>query len=145
MPENAAFLLKAVQFAALKHRDQRRKGKDASPYINHPIAVAHLLAQVGGVRDIVTLVGAVLHDTIEDTETTPDEIEAEFGPEVRELVAEVTDDKRLPKEVRKQLQIDHAPHRSDRAKAIKLGDKICNVLDITSTPPDDWSIERRAQ
>ena len=145
MPEHATLLLKAVQFAALKHRDQRRKGKIASPYINHPIAVAHLLAQVGGVRDIVTLVGAVLHDTIEDTETTPDEIEAEFGPDVRELVAEVTDDKSLPKDVRKQLQIDHAPHRSDRAKAIKLGDKICNVLDITSSPPDGWLIERRAQ
>lgn len=144
-PEGAVLLLKAVQFAAHKHRDQRRNNKEASPYINHPIDVANLLAGVGGISDLVTLIGAVLHDTIEDTETTPEELEAEFGPEVRELVAEVTDDKSLPKEVRKQLQIDHAPHRSERAKAIKLGDKICNLLDVTSSPPHTWSLERRTK
>jgi guanosine-3',5'-bis(diphosphate) 3'-pyrophosphohydrolase len=142
---DAAALLNAIQFAAHKHRDQRRKDTEASPYINHPIAVANTLAGVGGVSDIVTLVAAVLHDTIEDTETTPEELEAAFGLEVRELVAEVTDDKNLPKEVRKQLQIDHAPHVSARAKAIKLGDKICNVRDVTSSPPSDWSLGRRQE
>jgi guanosine-3',5'-bis(diphosphate) 3'-pyrophosphohydrolase len=139
----AAALLDAIQFAAHKHRNQRRKDTEASPYINHPIAVAQILAGVGGVTDIVTLVAAVLHDTIEDTETTPEELEAAFGLEVRELVAEVTDDKNLPKEVRKQLQIDHAPHVSARAKAIKLGDKICNVRDVTNSPPSNWPQERR--
>src|SRR5688572_10082407 len=109
---DAAALLEAIQFAAHKHRDQRRKDTEASPYINHPIAVANMLAGVGGVTDIVTLVAAVLHDTIEDTDTTPEELEAAFGSEVRELVAEVTDDKNLPKEIRKQLQVDHAPHVS---------------------------------
>jgi (p)ppGpp synthase/HD superfamily hydrolase len=140
---DAAALLNAIQFAAHRHRDQRRKDTGASPYINHPIAVAHTLAGVGGVTDIVTLVGAVLHDTIEDTETTPEELEAAFGIKVRNLVAEVTDDKCLPKEMRKQLQIDHAPHVSARAKAIKLGDKICNVRDVTSSPPSDWPLGRR--
>ena len=145
MPGDVATLLKAVQFAAHKHRDQRRKDKEASPYINHPIAVANVLAEVGGITDVTTLVGAVLHDTIEDTETTPQELETEFGREVRELVAEVTDDKNLPPDVRKQLQIDHAPHVTERAKAIKLGDKICNVRDVIGSPPTTWSLQRRKE
>src|SRR5215813_15448730 len=104
-----ATILKALLFAASKHRDQRRKDAEASPYINHPIEVAELLARVGGVTDIVVLQGAILHDTIEDTETTPGELEAAFGPEVRRVVEEVTDDKRLSKAERKRSQIERAP------------------------------------
>src|SRR3982074_2455712 len=92
-----AAILKALHFAADKHRDQRRKDIEASPYINHPIEVAELVARVGGINDPVTLQGAILHDTIEDTKTTPEELEAAFGPEVRRLVEEVTDDTSLPK------------------------------------------------
>src|SRR5688572_8710850 len=95
-------LLKALHFAADKHRDQRRKDEDASPYINHPIEVAELIARVGGVNDLVTLQGAILHDTIEDTNTTPEELEAAFGSEVRRVVEEVTDDKSLLKTDRKR-------------------------------------------
>ena len=91
---NTMTILKALHFAANKHRDQRRKDVEASPYINHPIEVAELLARVGGVTDPVTLQGAILHDTIEDTKTTPEELEAAFGQEVRRVVEEVTDDKR---------------------------------------------------
>jgi guanosine-3',5'-bis(diphosphate) 3'-pyrophosphohydrolase len=120
-----AQLLEALQFAAHKHRAQRRKDADASPYINHPLEVATILATTGAINDLATLLAAVLHDTIEDTETTPEELEKRFGPEVRSLVLEVTDDKRLPKEER------------------KLGDKIANVHDVTATPPADWSRERR--
>ena len=141
---NTTILLKAVQFAAFKHQKQRRKDADASPYINHPIGVAHLLAEVGGITDIDTLVAAVLHDTIEDTETSADELEAQFGRTVREVVEEVTDDKNKLKDVRKQLQIEHAPTLSDRAKAIKLGDKIANVRDVTESPPANWDRARRA-
>jgi guanosine-3',5'-bis(diphosphate) 3'-pyrophosphohydrolase len=137
-----ARLLSALSFAAGKHRDQRRKDHQASPYINHPIAITEVLAR-HGVRDVVTLMAAVLHDTIEDTETTPDELEQNFGPEVRAVVEEVTDDKSLPKDVRKQLQIDHAPALSDRAKLVKLADKICNVTDVTHRPPHDWDFQRR--
>src|SRR2546421_12870939 len=93
-----AALLKALHFAADKHRDQRRKDVEASPYINHPIEVAELLARVGGISDLVTLQSAILHDTIEETNTKPEELETVFGPEVRRVVEEVTDDKRLPKE-----------------------------------------------
>ena len=136
-------LLKAVQFAAGKHQNQRRKDVDASPYINHPIGVAHLLAGIGGITDLNTLVAAILHDTIEDTETTPGELEEEFGRAVREVVEEVTDNKSLDKPVRKQRQIEHAPYLSQSAKAIKLADKISNVRDVTEHPPAEWDLARR--
>jgi guanosine-3',5'-bis(diphosphate) 3'-pyrophosphohydrolase len=138
-------LLEALQFAAHKHRAQRRKDVDASPYINHPLQVAAILATTGGVTDLPTLLAAVLHDTIEDTGTTPEELEEHFGPEMRSLVLEVTDDKRLPKEERKRLQIEHGSRLSPKAKLIKLGDKIANVHDVTTTPPADWSPERRRE
>ena len=138
-------LLKALHFAADKHRDQRRKDEDASPYINHPIEVAELIARVGGVSDLVTLQGAILHDTIEDTNTTPEELEAAFGPEVRRVVEEVTDDKLLPKADRKRLQIEHAPELSERAKHIKLADKIANVRSVTFAPPAKWPLARRLE
>lgn len=140
-----ASLLSAIGFAAKKHRDHRRKYSDASPYINHPIAVAEVLARVGGVTDLVVLQAAVLHDTIEDTATTEAELAEYFGVAVAQLVVEVTDDKKLPKADRKRLQVEHAPQLSPGAKLIKLGDKICNVLDVTHAPPDQWSAERRLE
>lgn len=142
---DAARLLQALHFSADKHRRQRRKDRDASPYINHPIEVATVLATVGGVADLTTLIAAVLHDTIEDTATTGAELERKFGREVRLLVEELTDNKRLPKAERKRLQIEHARTASHRAKLIKLGDKICNVRDVTHSPPDGWSLERRRE
>ena len=144
-PNTLAAILRALHFAADKHRDQRRKDVEASPYINHPIEVAELLARVGGVSDLVTLQGAILHDTIEDTKTTPEELEEAFGPEVRRVVEEVTDDKRLPKPERNRLQIEHAPHLSGRAKQIKLADKVSNVRAVTRTPPADWPLTRRRE
>jgi (p)ppGpp synthase/HD superfamily hydrolase len=140
-----ALLLKALHFAADKHRDQRRKDVGASPYVNHLIEVAELLSRVGGITDLVTLQGAILHDTIEDTNTTPAELESVFGPEVRRVVEEVTDDTRLPKAERKRLQIEHAPHLSERARHVKLADKISNVRSVTHTPPAKWPLERRQE
>jgi guanosine-3',5'-bis(diphosphate) 3'-pyrophosphohydrolase len=138
-------LLAAIHFSAARHRDQRRKGADASPYINHPIEVAALLANVAGVQDHEILTAAVLHDTVEDTRTTPAEIEAAFGPVVRSLVEEVTDDKSLPKTERKRLQVEHAPLLSAAAKLIKIADKISNVQDVTENPPTGWPLERRRE
>ncbi len=142
---DTARLLQALQFSAEKHRHQRRKDHEASPYINHPIDVATVLATVGAVADLTTLVAAILHDTIEDTATTPAELDRLFGPEVRRLVEEMTDDKGLAKAERKRLQIEHARAASHRAKLIKLGDKICNVRDVTHAPPAGWSPERRRE
>jgi guanosine-3',5'-bis(diphosphate) 3'-pyrophosphohydrolase len=139
----AAQLLTALQFAARKHRAQRRKDVGGSPYINHPIEVATILATRGGVTDLATLMAAILHDTIEDTDTTPEELGAVFGTEVRDLVLELTDDKRLPKADRKRLQIEHASRSSSKAKLVKLGDKIANVRDVAATPPAGWTLDRR--
>jgi guanosine-3',5'-bis(diphosphate) 3'-pyrophosphohydrolase len=145
MDNSAGILLKAMRFSAIKHRDNRRKDILQSPYINHPIQVAETLWEIGGVRDDATLVAAILHDTIEDTQTSPDEIRANFGEEIAALVLEVTDDKNLPKTERKRLQIEHAPHKSVPAKLIKLADKICNLGDILHSPPPDWSLARRQE
>lgn len=135
--------IRAVAFAAEKHRNQRRKDADASPYINHPIALANVLANEGGVVDATILCAAVLHDTIEDTKTTADELKQLFGDKVAAIVLEVTDDKSLAKEVRKEEQVRHAPHISTEAKLAKLADKICNLRDILASPPADWSAERK--
>jgi guanosine-3',5'-bis(diphosphate) 3'-pyrophosphohydrolase len=137
-----AGLLAALHFAADKHRDQRRKGEDASPYINHPIVVAETLARYG-VTDPVTLKAAILHDTIEDTETTPEELERLFGREVREVVMEVTDDQALPKRERKDVQVRQAPGLSRRAKLVRIADKISNVHDVLHAPPANWPLEWR--
>ncbi len=137
-----ARLLGALHFAADKHRDQRRKGEDASPYINHSIVVAEILARFG-VADPVTLQAAILHDTIEDTETTADELQRHFGPEVRDVVLEVTDDKSLPKSERKELQVRQASALSYRAKLVRIADKICNVHDVLHRPPADWPVPWR--
>jgi guanosine-3',5'-bis(diphosphate) 3'-pyrophosphohydrolase len=145
MDDSAGILLKAMHFSALKHRDQRRKNILQSPYINHPIQVAETLWEIGGVRDADTLVAAILHDTIEDTSTSPDEIRVNFGEVIMSLVLEVTDDKNLPKQHRRRLQIERAPHSSLAAKLIKLADKICNLGDVLHAPPPDWSLERRRE
>lgn len=136
-------LLAAIAFAAYKHRDQRRKDESASPYINHPIALANFLANEGGIDDERVLVAAILHDTIEDTETSEQELVREFGQEIASIVLEVTDDKSLPKDERKRLQIEHAASLSRRAKLVKLADKVCNLRDISEMPPADWTLERR--
>lgn len=138
-------IVAAIAFAARKHRDQRRKDAAASPYINHPIALANVLANEGGIDDERVLVAAILHDTIEDTETTQQELLREFGQEIASIVMEVTDDKALPKAERKQLQIEHAASISRRAKLVKLADKICNLRDVAGSPPADWPVERRQE
>jgi GTP diphosphokinase / guanosine-3',5'-bis(diphosphate) 3'-diphosphatase len=135
----------ALAFAADRHRNQRRKDAQASPYINHPIALANVLANEGNVTDERVLLAAILHDTLEDTDTLHDELMQTFGHEVAKIVAEVTDDKTLSKEERKRLQIEHARHLSAQAKLVKLADKICNLRDIVAMPPVDWSADRKRQ
>lgn len=138
-------LIQAINFAAKKHRKQKRKGADGEPYINHPLEVLNLLTDVGKVEDFDVLIAAVLHDTIEDTDATEEEIKKLFGAHVCKMVLELTDDQSLPKAERKQLQIEHAPHISDGAKQIKLADKISNIRDIQENPPDGWSEHRRSE
>jgi guanosine-3',5'-bis(diphosphate) 3'-pyrophosphohydrolase len=139
-----ARLLAAAEFAAFKHREQRRKGVRGSPYINHPLAVASVLATEAGIEDVDVLAAAILHDTIEDTDTTAAELEREFGHEVAAIVVEVTDEKIQSKALRKRLQIAHAPHLSPQAKLVKLADKIVNLRDIIARPPN-WDLKRKQE
>ena len=139
---DAAVLLRALRFAAEHHRDQRRKGEDRQPYINHPIAVAHLLSQVGGETDVLLLCGALLHDTIEDTDATEGDIRSQFGDDIADLVLEVSDDKTLLKQERKDQQVVHALSLSNRARLLKTCDKINNLQDLVANPPEGWAKER---
>ena len=140
-----ALLLKALAFAAHKHRDQRRKDAGASPYINHPIALADVLVNEGGVTEVEVLCAALLHDTVEDTATTHEELVDAFGSRIARIVAEVTDDKNLPKAERKRLQVERAASISHEAKLVKLADKICNLRDVAVRPPAQWDLERRRE
>lgn len=137
-------LIKALTFAANKHRNQRRKNVDASPYINHPISLVNILCNEAHITDINLICSALLHDTVEDTETTAEELELEFGAVISSVVMEVTDDKTIAaRQTRKQLQIEHASHISDHAKLLKLADKISNLRDLSVDPPATWSLQRQ--
>ena len=142
---NTSVLIRALEFAARKHRMQRRKDEDASPYINHPIALMSVLCAEAQVCDPVVLSAAALHDTIEDTETTGEELEEQFGSAIAGIVSEMTDEKSLPKADRKRLQIEHAPHMSRAGALVKLADKISNLRDVAANPPAGWSLERQRE
>ena len=145
MNADLILILDAASFAADKHRLQRRKDTDALPYINHPLSLATILAKEGGVEDAKVIAAALLHDTVEDTDTTIEEIEARYGNRVAGIVAEVTDNKSLDKAERKRLQIVKSASKSSGAKLVKLADKISNLRDLTSAPPADWSDERKSE
>lgn len=143
MPTHMELVLQAAAFAAEKHRTQRRKDVE-TPYINHPIQLAYILVQAN-IEDPVVLAAALLHDTVEDTKTTLDEIEIVFGYEIARIVAECSDDKAKTKLERKQAQIDHAAKLSLKARLVKIADKIANVSDIEGAPPAGWSLERKRE
>jgi (p)ppGpp synthase/HD superfamily hydrolase len=146
-PETAAVqrILAAARFAAVRHAGQKRKGVNGEPYVNHLIEVAELIAGCSETLDADLVIAGLLHDTVEDVGVTLAELEENFGADVASLVAEVTDDKSLPKETRKALQIKNAPKKSRRAQVIKLADKISNLRSLLASPPADWSDERRQQ
>ena len=145
MKSDLRLLLKALEFAAHKHRDQKRKDAEASPYINHPIALANVLVNEGGIEDVEVLCAALLHDTVEDTDTSHEELVAAFGARIARIVAEVTDDQGLPKVERKRLQVEHAAGLSREAKLVKLADKICNLRDVVERPPEKWDLGRKRE
>lgn len=136
-------LIEAIRFSAIKHSKQRRKDADVTPYINHPIEVMHILSAEGGEQDVEILMAAVLHDTVEDTATSPLELVTHFGRTVAGYVAELTDNTRLPGDQRKQLQIVNASRVSFGAGRIKQADKIANMRDIIHNPPVGWSWTRQ--
>ncbi len=136
-------VLRAAVYAAAQHGLQTRKDKSEAPYINHPIGVAELLCRVAGVADPAVLQAALLHDTVEDTITTPEQLETLFGSRVRVIVMEVTDDESLPKPQRKQLQVINAPRLSHEARLIRIADKIYNCSEMRPDSPVNWNRERK--
>ncbi len=143
--DDLGLILRALAYAADKHRNQRRKDIGSLPYINHPIALVTLLCNEGGISDPQVLCAAILHDTLEDTDATFAELRERFGTRVAEVVAEVTDDKRLPKAERKHLQIEHAVQLSQDARLVKLADKTCNLRDVIAAPPSGWGLARKQE
>src|SRR5260370_23030838 len=143
--ETVRRILEAARFASEKHARQKRKGNAAEPYINHLIEVAELIAISSDILDTDLIVAGLLHDTIEDTDVTAGELEQGFGSDVACLVVEATDDKSLPKETRKALQVETASHKSTRAQTLKLADKVSNLRSLLTSPPAEWSAERKFQ
>jgi (p)ppGpp synthase/HD superfamily hydrolase len=145
MSQDVLVLMRAIDFAARAHSAQRRKGEATEPYVNHVVEVARLLAEATGGRDTELILGGLLHDTLEDTDTGREEIASEFGDAVARLVEEVTDDKSLEKAVRKRLQVEKTPFKSPRAKMIKIADKTSNLRAMVASPPKGWSLERKRE
>jgi (p)ppGpp synthase/HD superfamily hydrolase len=143
MTSDVLLIAIAADFAARAHVTQRRKGAAQEPYINHLAEVALLLTEATGGTDAELIAAAWLHDTLEDTETEREELEARFGRAVAAIVAEVTDDKSLPKAERKRLQIETTPHKSVKARLLKIADKTSNLRALAMSPPAGWDIERR--
>lgn len=144
-PGDLPLFIRALEFASRKHSMQRRKDADASPYINHPIALVSILAVEADIHDPDVLCAALLHDTVEDTNTSDEELVAQFGPRIAGFVMEVTDDKTLEKHRRKELQIEHAHALSREAGLVKIADKIANLRDVAGNPPASWDLARRQE
>ncbi len=141
---NLTVLTKAVSFAAAKHTLQKRKGDAGEPYFNHLAEVASLVAAATNGEDGNLIAAAYLHDTIEDTDTTYEDLELAFTTDIANLVREMTDDKSLPKEERKRLQIQNALKHTKRCQILKAADKISNLRSLAASPPTDWSTDRRS-
>lgn len=144
MRNDIQLIINASAFAASYHGGQYRKGVNALPYVTHPLEVSRILLEEGGVDDVEVLAAAILHDTIEDTAASPEDISDGFGERICSMVLEVTDDKRLEKQERKRMQVVNAKGKSPGAALIKLADKIANVRDITNSPPN-WDEQRKAE
>jgi (p)ppGpp synthase/HD superfamily hydrolase len=140
--DHVALVTRAADFAARRHSGQVRKGAVREPYLNHLAEVATLVAETTGEPDARLVAAGWLHDTVEDTATDREELAKHFGEDIAALVAEVTDDKSLPKAERKRLQIETAAQKSPGARALKIADKISNIRSLMVSPPDNWECDR---
>ena len=140
--DHVTMVTRAAYFAAQRHVGQRRKGAAREPYVNHLAEVALLLAETAHEPDAYLVTAGWLHDTLEDTSTTRDELDHLFGRLVTEAVVEVTDDKALPKEARKHVQVQRTAGKSERARLINIADKTSNLRSLAASPPADWGYER---
>lgn len=141
--DSLTLIIRALDYAARQHTAQRRKDAAQTPYINHPIELIKVLAVEAGITDPVVLTAAILHDTVEDTATEERDLRRLFGDRITDIVMEVTDDTMLRTDVRKRLQVEHAPKKTNEAAMVKFADKISNLRDVASSPPPSWSLDRR--
>ena len=140
---DTVLITRALRFAAERHSSQRRKGQAKEPYVNHLAEVSELVADATEGKDVNLIAAALLHDTIEDTETSSDELVATFNNDIAQLVADVTDDKSLPKQDRKHLQVVNSRAQNMRVKLLKLADKTSNLRSLANSPPENWNTERK--
>lgn len=134
-------IINACLFATIRHGNQQRKGRSCSPFIIHPLRVSRTLLDI--TNDPVLASAAILHDTIEDTGTTYEQLLAQFGKEIADLVAEVTDDITLPKRQSKEILLAKMPTLSYEAQLLKIADQIDNVGEVGYDPPVSWSFDTR--
>jgi (p)ppGpp synthase/HD superfamily hydrolase len=119
----------AINFAARKHAGQMRKGTDI-PYIAHPAEVMQILTENNCSRDVIA--AGILHDTIEDTATKPEEIESLFGEAVARIVAAESENKSLSWRERKQNTVDHLAGASLEEKLVCCADKLANLRSMAA-------------
>ncbi|KAM3718084.1 Guanosine-3',5'-bis(diphosphate) 3'-pyrophosphohydrolase MESH1 [Dirofilaria immitis] len=136
---DTSLIIKAVDLAARRHRQQRRKDAIQTPYVNHPIGVAYILTNEGQITDTATIIAAILHDIVEDTKTTDKEIRETFGDEVADIVKECTVVKSVKREIRMKSQLQKASELSHKAKLVQLADKLYNIRDIERCIPFGWT------
>uniref|UniRef100_A0A8R1XYA5 Guanosine-3',5'-bis(diphosphate) 3'-pyrophosphohydrolase MESH1 n=1 Tax=Onchocerca volvulus TaxID=6282 RepID=A0A8R1XYA5_ONCVO len=140
-----SLIIKAVDLAARRHRKQRRKDATQTPYVNHPIGVAYILTNEGQITDTATVIAAILHDTVEDTKTTDEEIRRMFGDEIADIVKECTVVKSIKREIRMKSQLEKASKLSRKAKLVQLADKLYNIRDIERCTPCGWTKQHVAE
>ena len=136
-------LTKALLFAAEAHRNQRRKGAAQEPYLNHLVEVLDLLVQATDGTDTDMLIAAILHDVVEDTSASYEDVAKNFGERVAEIVRENSDDMTLPKAERRRARIAGMPLKSREARLIKMADVISNLRAIAVSPPAGWPADRK--
>ncbi|MFC0220732.1 HD domain-containing protein [Pseudochelatococcus lubricantis] len=143
MSTNVLGLTRALVYAAEAHANQRRKGAAQEPYINHLIEVLDLVARATGGEDGELLIAALLHDVVEDTPISAEELAAAFGARVARIVIENSDDMTLPKDERRRQRIAAMAHKSPEARIVKTADVISNLRAIAVSPPAGWAMDRR--
>lgn len=142
LPDTLLPYFEALAFAAEQHKYQRRGGYDPLPYINHLIKVSSAIIQIGQEENPDIIIAAILHDVVEDSDTSYEDLAGQFGAPVADIVAELTDDMELPYNQRKALQVEGASKLSLAARKIRIADKASNIQDIF-TYPLDWKEEKK--
>jgi len=140
--KDAEAVLGAAIFATEKHKSQVRSNEKKTPYIIHPIEVADLVMKIGHVYDKDVLITALLHDVMDDTQTTYEQITSLYGTKVSSYLEEMTSKQGLSLKEQKKQQIMQAFRQNPSVAIIKLSDKLSNLKTLATSPPPSWSRDR---